>query len=160
MSKIYTIFATFLCFFVALLAPIAVFFALLFTSKGAKNLAWSWYDTPDEPEFIGLYEPTVQRIYDKYGWFISAWYWFGIRNRGHGFDSLFSKEAPSYWPETGSHTRDEFFFIHKISKPYSIGSIKWCFHYSFGWPVYTSTKYPSKLEYRPQLSIKTRSPRL
>jgi len=156
MSKLYVIFVALLCFVVAQTAPLAVFFALLCTKRDAKNLAWSWYDTPDEAEFIGLYEPTVQRIYNKYGWFISAWYWFGLRNRAHGFDSLFSKEAPSYWPEGGPHKRDGFFYTRKISKPYSLGKISWCFHTSFGWPVYSSSKYPSKLEYRPQLAIKTR----
>lgn len=147
MNKLYVIIISLLGTLVGMSAPFVVPLALLFTKRDAKNLAFAWYDTPDEPELIGLYEPTVQRIADKWGWFISAWYWFGLRNRAHGFDSAFSKEAPEHWPETGSHERGEFFLTRA----------RWgYFVFTFGWPVYHTTKYPSGFEYRPQMSIKTR----
>lgn len=43
----------------------------------------SWAETPDE--YIGgcgLYEPTVAWIYKRFGWFITSWYWIGLRNVG------------------------------------------------------------------------------
>lgn len=45
----------------------------------------SWFETPDDITLPGgLYEPTVYKIYQKYGWFISSWYWLGLRNIAHG----------------------------------------------------------------------------
>lgn len=41
-------------------------------------------ETPDELLPGGLYEPTVQKIYDRFGWFVTAWYWIGWRNVGCG----------------------------------------------------------------------------
>lgn len=151
MNKLHVVVVSLLGTLVGLSAPFVVPVALLFTRRDAKNLAFPWYDTPDEPELIGLYEPTVQRISDKYGWFISAWYWFGLRNRAHGFDSLWSKEAPSHWPETGSHESGEFFISRR-----SWNMPGFRFVWTFGWPVYASTRCPSGFEYRPQMSIKTR----
>lgn len=142
-----------LCFIVGLFAPFVVPFALLRTDKDATELAWSWWDTPDEPDFIGFYEPTVYSLYKKYGWFMSAWYWFGLRNRAHGFYSLFSQPAPSHWPEVeGMWERDGFFLWRK-----RVPVVDWFqFHLVFGWTVYASPRYPSGYEYRPQMSIKTR----
>lgn len=149
MNKITTALTGLLCFVFSLTAPFVVPFALLCTDRQATKLAWSWYDTPDEKRFIGFYEPAVQRVYDRFGWFIAGWYWFGLRNRSHGFDSLFSREALSHWPPTGSHEREGLFLTR---------GRWWYIVFSFGWPVYASSKYPSGLEYRPQLSLKSRRP--
>ena len=137
-------------------APVMVPFALLFTKRDAKVLAWSWYDTPDEKDFIGLYEPKVQKKLDRYGWFVAAWYWFGIRNRGHGFASLFSQPAPGHWAnETGANDGDEFFFWRGV-----FPVLGWFeLHLSFGWAVYASSRYKPEFEYRPKVAIKTRRPK-
>ena len=137
-----------LCFLVALTAPLVVPFALLFTKRDAKALAWSWYDTPDEPDLYDLDMPTVREVYERWGHWITAWYWFGIRNRAHGFDSLFAKEAPAHWPEGDGEWADGDFFISR--KRYGD------FIVVFGWQVYGSSTFATKLEYRPQLAIKRR----
>lgn len=135
-------------------APLMVIFALLFTKRDAKVLAWSWYDTPDEDDFIGLYEPDVKENFDKYGWFYAAWDWFGVRNRGHGFVSLWSKEAPGHWPEgPGEFENGEFFYNRTYYPVFN----KFMLHITFGWAVYASRKYDSKFEYRPKMAVKTRS---
>lgn len=48
--------------------------------------SWArWFETPDDITLPGgLYEPTVYKIYQKYGWFISSWYWISLRNVAHG----------------------------------------------------------------------------
>lgn len=75
MVKIYCI-AAFLYRFVA---PFVVPFLII------KKNPPLWATTPDDMTIPqGLYEPTVKKIYDKYGWFISTWYWLGFRNVGHG----------------------------------------------------------------------------
>lgn len=47
--------------------------------------SWArWFETPDDITLPGgLYEPTVYKIYQKYGWFISSWLWLGLRNICH-----------------------------------------------------------------------------
>ena len=139
-----------LCFLFALTAPFVVPLALLFTKREDKNLhpAFVLWDTPDEPDLFDLDMVTVREVYERWGWFIAAWYWFGIRNRGHGFDSLFAMEAPAHWPEgEGTHAGGEFFLTRKRYGDFLL---------VFGWQVYASQKYPSGLEYRPQLAIKRR----
>lgn len=136
------------CFLFGLTAPFVVPFALLFTPRDAKDLAWPLWDTPDEPDLYDLDMVTVRKVYERLGWFMAGWYWFGIRNRGHGFDSLFAKEAPAHWPEgEATFERDPFFITR-----YRMGG----FLLVFGWQVYGSKKFPTGLEYRPQLAIKRR----
>jgi hypothetical protein len=148
MTKLKTAALGILCLLVSLTAPFAVPIALLFTARDAKNLAWAWYDTPDEPDLIGLYEPSVALIYARYGWFIACWYWFGWRNRAHGFDSLWSCEADRYWPPgDGSWVNSDKFLVMRHFGPLLL---------EFGWPVYASKKYPSGLEFRPMLTVKNR----
>lgn len=43
-----------------------------------------WASTPDETLPAGLYEPTALKIYKVVGWFLTSWYWLGIRNVGSG----------------------------------------------------------------------------
>lgn len=139
-----------LCFLFSLTAPFVVPIALLFTKREDKNLhpAFALWDTPDEPDLFDLDMVTVRRVYERFGWFITAWYWFGIRNRGHGFDSLFAREAPAHWPEgEATFERDPFFITR-----YRMGD----FLLVFGWQVYASKKFATGLEYRPQLAIKRR----
>ena len=137
-----------LCLLFSLTAPFAVPIALLFTKREDKDIAWSWYDTPDEPDLYDLDMETVRKVYERFGHWIAAWYWFGFRNRAHGFESLFAREAPAHWPQ-GDDTfeRDDFFLTRK-----RFGD----FLFVFGWQVYASRKFTSGLEYRPKLAIKRR----
>lgn len=151
MKNLYIVAVSLLVFLMGIVAFFVTPFALLLPKRDGKRIAWKWLDTPDEDAFIGMYEPTVQRIFDKQGWFMAAWYWFGVRNRAHGFASRYSQEAPGHWPETGSHERGEF-FISRRSWEFS----KFTVVTVFGWVVYKSGKYPSGFEYRPRMAIKTR----
>lgn len=102
-----------------IVAPILVPIALLFTIKTKeRNKTWaphlenefpsvmrrlpSWLkfmETPDDQLIpSGLYEPTVLKIYKKYGWFISQWYWLGFRNVGHGLFYKLGFDVTG-WPE-------------------------------------------------------------
>lgn len=45
---------------------------------------WEWVETPDEHLPGGMYEPTVAKLYKRFGWFITSWYWLGLRNVGQG----------------------------------------------------------------------------
>jgi hypothetical protein len=88
------------------IAPFVVPFALIFAKKtDERNKVWApfrddkfpkqmrrlpswlkWIETPDDQLIpSGLYEDTVLKTYEKYGWFISQWVWWGFRNVGHGF---------------------------------------------------------------------------
>lgn len=142
-----------LCFLFALTAPFVVPLALLFTKREDKNLhpAFALWDTPDEPDLFDLDMETVREVYERWGWFVTAWYWFGLRNKGHGFESLFAREAPAHWPgdslAEGLLTEGDFFIRRK-----RLGD----FLLVFGWQVYASQKFKSGLEYRPKLAIKRR----
>lgn len=153
MKYLYIIAVDLLCLVFGLLtAPIVVPFALLFTKRDAVSLAWPLWGTPDEPAFMGMYEPAVKQKYDRYGWFIAAYYWFGFRNRAHGFASLFARPSPGHWlSEVGMQRRNEYFYWRKRVP------LRWFeLHLSFGWAVYASVQYLSKFEYRPQVGVKTR----
>lgn len=138
MFKIYTAFLGIIGFLFGLTAWFVVPIALCFTKKSDSNLPkfFSWYDTPDEINLIGLYEHQVLWVYNKFGWFMACWYWFGIRNRGHGFYSFFSRNDQPFW----------------IKKQW------WRLQFTFGWQPYASKKYPNGVEYRPRIAIKTRNP--
>ncbi len=143
----------------ALSAPMIVPIALLFTSRTAKSLPkfFSWYDTPDEDELIGMYEETVKAIHDKYGWFAAAYYWFGLRNLGHGFVSMFSRRARWHWPngwDLSTGNKAEFF--KTASGEWIRTTRKGNFIVFAGWQVYASRTHDTGLEYRPVLSIKHR----
>lgn len=44
---------------------------------------WRLYDMPDEPG-IGLYEPTVSAIYNRFGWWVTVYYQLAFRNVAQG----------------------------------------------------------------------------
>lgn len=44
---------------------------------------FSFAETPDDCLPGGLYEPTVLKVYEKYGSYWCSWYWLAIRNVGH-----------------------------------------------------------------------------
>lgn len=124
-----------------------------------KNLpSWaSWYDTPDEEDLVGLYEDTVKSISNKFGWLAAAYYWFGLRNKAHGFQSLFAKPAIQHWPKgwnlpTASVTRysgsllDLWIYTRRIGPVLAV----------FGWQIYSSSKFATGLEARPVMTLKYR----
>lgn len=45
---------------------------------------FSVFALPDEPS-IGQYEPTVHRVYKRFGWYVAVWYQMALRNVGHGW---------------------------------------------------------------------------
>jgi hypothetical protein len=103
-------FKFFLTFLWRLVAPIVVPAFLLFAKKTAiatthyaqpqvqryllpKFLQWA--ETPDEHLPGGLYEPTVLKIYQRFGWFVCSWYWLALRNVGSGIVWNDGKEVPA-----------------------------------------------------------------
>ena len=55
------------------------------------------FDIPDEPG-ITLYEPTVSKIYRKYGWYWCVYYNLAFRNVGHGWFYLFKQDLGTIKP--------------------------------------------------------------
>lgn len=86
----------FLRFVVPFIAPIALLFAKKsdrVTTHYGQDPAiqryrlpklFKWLETCDEDLAGGMYEPTVKKIYDKFGWYICSWYWIGLRNQCQG----------------------------------------------------------------------------
>ena len=72
---------------------------------------WRVFDIPDEPG-IGLYEPTVNALYQKFGWWWVVYYQLAFRNVGHGLLYLFAERD-------GSH---DLALRKDILKPSPIGS--------------------------------------
>lgn len=64
--------------------------------KRAKYPKWlSWAETKDELMCGDLTIPTVKYIHEKFGWFITSWYWLGVRNTGSLLWYV-GKPAPTY----------------------------------------------------------------
>ena len=78
---------------------------------------------------------------------IAAWWWFGIRNTGHGFASLFSVPVDKHWPEGNGVWRNGKLFAMRYQL--------WLIQFFYGWAIYASAK--GGLEARPKISIKTRN---
>jgi hypothetical protein len=86
----------FLRFVVPFIAPIALLFAKKsdrVTSHYGQDPTiqryrlpklFKWLMTCDEDLAGGMYEPTVKKIYDRFGWYICSWYWIGLRNQCQG----------------------------------------------------------------------------
>lgn len=74
-----------------ILAP----FAVLFVDKysGRLPFVFRWMETPDDPLPGGQYEPTVKRIYDKFGEYVGNVYWLW-RNRAYRLARIWA-----YWPK-------------------------------------------------------------
>lgn len=69
---------------------------------------WAWVETPDEHLPGGMYEPTVAKLYKSFGWFITSWYWLGLRNVGQGLLFPYGKIVhPIYTPNTNFADRRE-----------------------------------------------------
>jgi hypothetical protein len=101
--------------FLSLFAPILVLVALPFAKwdevpspdsngqhfeilRGDLPQWASWLSTPDERLPGGTYEPTVWKHFTKYGKWVCAWDWLGLRNRMHGLAYKFAVPLDAPWP--------------------------------------------------------------
>ncbi len=58
---------------------------------------WLFFmSSPDEHLPGGMYEKTIAEYYDKYGYFITAVIWTGVRNAGQGILWDYGMELPKY----------------------------------------------------------------
>lgn len=97
-------------FFLRFVTPFAVFIGVIFAQKAGRKTTHygqdpdiqryvlpkflNWFNTPDEDGFP-LYEPTVKKIYDKFGWRVCMFYNLGLRNQAQGFLWLSGQEVPA-----------------------------------------------------------------
>lgn len=97
-----------LCPFLVLLAlPFAKWDAEFSEARdGTRNIIrgdlpkWlSWFSTPDERLPGGMYEPAVSKMYDRWGKWVTSWYWLGIRNALFGMAFAFGKPTTDYIPD-------------------------------------------------------------
>ena len=143
----------------SLTAPFVVPVILLFVQETDDDLpAWAWaYDTPDESSLVGMYEPAIEALHRKYGWYVAAWVWFGLRNRCHGLASSYSVPALAHWgPMPGrDNTMDRLRETAECGawiNARRVGPLL----FVAGWQVYASAASSTGLEYRPILSVKWR----
>lgn len=94
-------------FLVALALPFAKWDAESSEARdGTRNIirgdlpGWlSWLSTPDERLPGGMYEPAVEKIYDRWGKWVTSWYWLGIRNCLFGLSLKLGRPATDYIPD-------------------------------------------------------------
>lgn len=128
-----------------LVAPLLVLLALPFAKwdtepsparDGTRNIIrgdlpdWlSWLSTPDERLPGGMYEPVVEKMYDRYGKWVTSLYWLGIRNAMFGLAMKLGKPATGYIPDEplGFWERDD---IWRYSKKV------WVLKFLTGYKVY------------------------
>lgn len=111
----------------------------------------SWFNTPDEDGWP-MYEPTVAKLYKKFGWRFTLWYNLGTRNQAQGL----------LWTRGKEVTEDDY-LINKALKKNGFNSLDstevnlGLFKLVFEWEIahdhyrdYTNTGY----YYIPKLSFK------
>ncbi len=96
--------------------------------KKYKLPSWGkWIGTPDDILLpAGLYEPTVVKIYNKLGWWLTSYYWLAFRNIGHGITWHVGKVIPKPVDEMSEEEQREYdvfeeekiFLIFKIKYGY------------------------------------------
>lgn len=82
---------------VFLTAPFVLgFVAIVFANRATGRLPrWAGlWETPDERLPGDRLEPTVDRIYCKYGFFICSLYWLMLRNNGMGLAFMLGRYLP------------------------------------------------------------------
>lgn len=148
---------------VSLTAPLVVPIILLFVQETDDDLpAWAWaYDTPDEKSLVGMYEPAIEALHRRYGWYVAAWVWFGLRNRCHGLASRYSAPALAHWAGVMPGSDN----AATILADTNAATGAWIHAQRFGpllfvagWQVYASSTYTTGLEYRPVCTVKIRRP--
>ena len=95
-------------FILRLVTPIVVLLGLPFAKKANRKTTHYGQDPSIQryvlPKLLSifndfgedafpLYEPTVKKIYDKFGWRVCMWYNLGLRNQAQGFLWLFGWEC-------------------------------------------------------------------
>jgi len=81
--------------------------------KRAKYVDWlAWAETKDELMCGDLTLPFVRSIYDKFGWFCTAWYWLGVRNTGSILWYV-GKPAPTYLAIITDAQKEEYGIWYK-----------------------------------------------
>lgn len=55
-----------------------------------------WFNTPDEDGWP-MYEPTVAKLYKKFGWRFTLWYNLGLRNQAQGLLWTRGKEVEEWF---------------------------------------------------------------
>lgn len=107
--KLKQVLVVILHFFLRFVVPFIVPIALLFARKASRVTThyaqdpimqryrlpkiFRFLETPDEDLAGGMYEPTVDKIYKKCGWFICSWYWLGFRNQAQGLLWMAGKQT-------------------------------------------------------------------
>ena len=151
MKRISTPQAIFIGIFSLIFPPFIVPIALLFTKKTDTDLpsAFRWFDTPGEIDLFAKDEEAVGIMYERFGWFLTAWHWFGIRNRAMGLASALSVPHNEWIPEDrlGTVEYGDRLWVQKKK----LGSLL----FVRGWLVYQD-KAGNPVEARPVLSVKWR----
>lgn len=112
-----------------------------------------WFDTPDDnvsPR--GMYEERVRKINERFGNWVSDYYWLALRNRAYGYDYAMKpqhfkdmkdySEIESAWTQTFPRWYGSVRYIQVdgfYERTYSIGKGKVGFHVITGYrlrPVY------------------------
>lgn len=107
MGLIITVFNVLCPFLVALILPFAKWDAEPTSARAGEQAvirgdlpAWlSWFSTPDERLPGGLYEPTVAGLHDRWGKWVTSWYWLGLRNCLFGLALRLGRPATDYIPD-------------------------------------------------------------
>lgn len=79
-----------------------------------------WLQTNDERLPGGLHEPTVAKVYGRWGRVACSWYWIGWRNRAHGLRRVFgvpsTEEMANIRFPSGEGTRPDgtWFWSRKV----------------------------------------------
>ncbi len=151
-------------FILRLVTPIIVLLGLPFAKKAKRKTTHygqdpdvqryvlpKWlgiFNTPDEDLAGGMYEPTVKKIYEKFGAYICSVYWIGLRNQAQGFLWLFGWECSKELRDTNKESGYKL-----LNKEYNLG----LFTVIVGWEIckdnyldYTTSGYYAI----PQIDIK------
>jgi hypothetical protein len=120
----------------SIIAPILVIFTIPFI-KWDKEIStqpqrtlpppkWlSWFQTPDNRLPGDLAIPEVMSVFQKYGKWVTSWYWMGLRNQVMGLAVWMGEQTSDYAPENveGLWERTDIYgTVWKYTK--TIGKIK------------------------------------
>lgn len=78
------------------LVPFVVPFADRYTGRLPR--AFWWLETPDNRLPGDLKEPTVRKVYERFGFYLTSVYWLGWRNRAYGLSCRLGVRPEKHWP--------------------------------------------------------------
>lgn len=131
------------------LAPFVIPFVLLFARKATKlevegKLPYNFkpeiqrytlpkwledFTTQDDFLVPAIYEKSVMKQYEKYGWWIASYLGLAFRNVGMSLSWSMAKPVSGYWHSLSEQEKDEkgLFDNHYTSKPFTINLLfkKW-----------------------------------